>query len=63
MTLPYGYKTFSGDSGTTSADNTQDSISVTGDNWINTLVENDSIKLSHKKSYFFADALPYEIAG
>ena len=48
VTLPYGYKTFNGDSGTTSADNTQDSINITGDNWINTLVENDSIKLSHK---------------
>lgn len=48
VTLPYGYKTFSGDSGTTSADNTQDSISITGDNWINTLIEDDSIKLSHK---------------
>lgn len=48
VTLPYGYKTFSGDSGTTSADNTQDSINITGDNWINTLVESDSIKLSHK---------------
>ena len=48
VTLPYGYKTFNGDSGTTSADNTQDSINITGDNWVNTLVENDSIKLSHK---------------
>ena len=48
VTLPFGYKTFTGDSGSTSADNTQDSMSVTGDNWINVTVANDAIQLAHK---------------
>lgn len=48
VTLPYGYKTFTGDSGTSSADNTQDTMSVTGDNqWIQTAVTNDSIAFAH----------------
>lgn len=45
--LPYGYKTFSGDTGTTTADNTQDIMTVTGDNWITTTVSDDSIAFSH----------------
>ena len=48
VTLPYGYKTFTGDSGSTSADNTQDTMSIAGDNWIGTTVANDSIALNHK---------------
>lgn len=48
VTLPYGYKTFNGDTGTTSADNTQDIMSVVGDSWISSVVENDKISLSHK---------------
>ncbi len=46
-TLPFGYKTFSGDSGTTSADNTQDTMSITGDSWVQTKVSEDKIELSH----------------
>lgn len=48
VTLPYGYKTFTGDSGTSSANSTQDTMSVTGDNkWIQTAVTNDSIAFAH----------------
>jgi hypothetical protein len=46
-TLPYGYKTFTGDSGSSSADNTQDSMSVTGDSWVKTTVTNDKIAFAH----------------
>ena len=48
VTLPFGYKTFTGDSGSSSASNTQDSMSVTGDNWIGVTVANDTIQLAHK---------------
>ena len=48
VTLPFGYKTFNGDTGTSSADNTQDIMNVNGDNWINVAVSNDAIKLTHK---------------
>ena len=48
ITLPYGYKTFSGDKGTgTSADNTQDTMSVTGDSWVQTTVSDDEIAITH----------------
>lgn len=47
VTLPFGYKTFTGDSGTTSANNTQDSISVTGDSWVQTTVSDDKIAFAH----------------
>ena len=47
VTLPYGYKTFTGDSGTTSANNTQDSMAVTGDNWVQTTVSDDKIAVTH----------------
>jgi hypothetical protein len=47
VTLPFGYKTFTGDSGTTSANNTQDSMSVTGDHWVQTKVSEDTIEFSH----------------
>lgn len=47
VTLPYGYKTFTGDSGTTSANNTQDTMAVTGDNWVQTTVSDDSIAFAH----------------
>ena len=48
VTLPYAYKKFTGDSGETSADSTQDTMSVTGDdNWIQTTVTNDSIAFAH----------------
>lgn len=47
VTLPFGYKTFTGDNGTTSADNTQDSMSVTGDSWVQTTVSDDKIAFAH----------------
>lgn len=47
ITLPYGYKTFTGDSGTTSANNTQDSMNIVGDNWIQTTVSDDKIAITH----------------
>ena len=47
VTLPYGYKTFTGDSGTTSANNTQDSMAVTGDDWVQTTVSDDKIDIAH----------------
>lgn len=46
--LPYGYKTFTGDTGSTSAKNTQDSVSITGDNWISSVVSDDAISITHK---------------
>ena len=46
--LPYGYKTFSGDEGTgTSADSTQDTMSVIGDNWVQTTISDDEIAIAH----------------
>jgi hypothetical protein len=47
VTLPYGYKTFTGDSGTTSANNTQDTMAVTGDDWVQTTVSDDKIAIAH----------------
>lgn len=47
VTLPFGYKTFTGDSGSTSANNTQDSMSVTGDKWVQTTVSDDKIAFAH----------------
>jgi hypothetical protein len=47
VTLPFGYKTFTGDTGSTSANNTQDSMSVTGDSWVQTTVSNDKIAFAH----------------
>lgn len=47
VTLPFGYKTFTGDNGSTSANNTQDSMSVTGDNWVQTTVSDDKIAFAH----------------
>jgi hypothetical protein len=47
VTLPYGYKTFSGNSGTTSANSTQAAMTVTGDDWITTTVSDNSIGFSH----------------
>ena len=46
-TLPYGYKTFTGDSGSSSADNTQDTMAVNGDDWIQTKAENDKLTFTH----------------
>lgn len=48
VTLPYGYKTFTGDTGSTNANSTQDSASITGDNWISSIVSNDAISITHK---------------
>lgn len=48
VTLPYGYKTFIGDNGTTSASNTQDVMNINGDSWIDATISEDKITLTHK---------------
>lgn len=48
VTLPYGYKTFKGDSGESIADNTQDTMLIIGDDWISSVASNDKITLTHK---------------
>ena len=53
-TLPYGYKSFTGDSGESIADRTQDSFSITGDTWITSTVSNDSIALAHSAPHITA---------
>ena len=47
VTLPYSYKTFTGDSGSSSANNTQGTMAVTGDNWIQTAASNNKIAFTH----------------
>lgn len=46
-TLPYGYKKFTGNEGSTTANNTQDTAAILGDNWIKTIISNDTININH----------------
>ena len=47
VTLPYGYKTFTGDTGSSSAAETQDTMVINGDNWLKVDVTTDKVALSH----------------
>ena len=47
--LPYSYKTFKDNNGNSSvASNTQDTMTISGDNWISTVIGNDTLSITHK---------------
>ena len=46
-TLPYGFKTITGNNGSLVADNTQDIIALSGDNWIQTTASADGVVFTH----------------
>lgn len=48
VTLPFGYKTFTGDTGSSAATATQSSFTINGDNWLRTEVTEDKLVLIHK---------------
>jgi hypothetical protein len=45
--LPYGYKTFTGDTGSSSAAETQDTMAINGDDWLKVDITKDKVALSH----------------
>ena len=47
VTLPYGFKTITGNNGSLVADNTQDTIALSGDNWIQTTASSEGVAIIH----------------
>ena len=47
VTLPYGFKTITGNNGSLVADNTQDTVALSGDNWIQTTASSEGVAITH----------------
>ena len=46
-TLPYGFKTITGNNGSLVADNTQDTAAFSGDSWIQTTASSEGVSFTH----------------
>ena len=47
VTLPYGFKTITGNNGSLVADNTQDTVVFSGDTWIQTTASSEGVTIRH----------------
>jgi len=48
-TLPYGFKTITGNGGSLVARSTQDTVALSGDDWIRVTASGDGIKFEHRE--------------